>query len=149
LIVSKKIDPLVYVFSLLAGQVASSSTLQLAGPWDSFAIGAVAGVVVALSFIYLHPWLCKKLGVLDVMGAHNLHCVGGLISMLTGAIYAGSAVNLLAGVLTLLLGIGSGALVGYIIKATRGEMTDEMLFNDRVEFEVPADDLQLEVAAGE
>jgi ammonium transporter Rh len=147
LVVSKKVDPLVYVFSLLAGQVASSSTLQLAGPWDSFAIGAVAGVIVALSFIYLHPWLCKKLGVLDVMGAHNLHCVGGLISMITGAIYAGSAVNFLAGLFTFLLGIASGALVGLIIKATRGEMTDDMLFNDKIEFVVPEEDsLELEVA---
>jgi ammonium transporter Rh len=130
-----RVNPLVYTYAMLAGPVASSSTLLLATPWVSLLIGVIAGAVSALSFTYLNAWLCGKIKVLDVMGVHNLHGVGGWISMLTGAILAGSIVNIWAGIVTAAWGIVSGLIAGVIIRVTRGEMRKEDLFNDDVVFE--------------
>jgi ammonium transporter Rh len=120
---------------MLAGPVASSSTLLLATPWTSLLIGVVAGVLSTLSFTYFNAWFCGKIKVLDVMGVHNLHGVGGWISLLTGAMLAGSVVNVWAGVLTLALGVVAGLVTGLIIRALRGEMPDETLFSDEAVFE--------------
>lgn len=134
-ICSKKVNALVYCYAMLAGNVASSSTLGLANvsPWMSLLIGALAGVICTLSFTYLHGWLCEKLGALDVMGVHNLHGVGGWISLITGAIAIGSVINIVAGVLTLALGLAAGLITGLILKATRGDM--QYLMNDANDFD--------------
>ena len=131
-LMAKKINPLVFMYAMLAGPVASSSSLLLAGPWESLLIGAIAGALSALAFTYLQPWLNKKLGVVDVMGVHQLHGVGGWISLLGGAFFAASFVNILAGVLTLALGLIAGFGAGIIIKQMRGKM--EVLFSDETEF---------------
>ncbi len=129
----KKINPLVYTYAMLAGPVASSSTLLLASPWASFLIGAVAGVISTICFLYLNAWLCNKLKILDVMGVHNLHGICGWISLLTGAMFAGSIVNIWAGLLTFALGIVAGLITGLIIRATRGKM--EKMLSDEDVFE--------------
>jgi len=130
-----KINPLVYTYAMLAGPVASSSTLLLATPWMSLLIGAVAGILSALSFTYFNAWLCGKIKALDVMGVHNLHGVGGWISLLSGAMLANSIVNVWAGILTMALGIVAGLVTGFVILATRGNMTKEELFSDDAVFE--------------
>lgn len=130
---NRKVNPLVYICGMLTGLVASSSTLLLAGPWTSLLIGAIAGVCCPLAINYLQGWLADKLGVLDVMGVHSLHGVGGWISLLTGALLAGNLINIWAAFITLALGIVSGGIVGLILKATRGEMN--VRFDDRDEFE--------------
>jgi ammonium transporter Rh len=141
----RKINPLVYAYAMLAGPVASSSTLLLATPWVSFVIGVAAGVLSALSFTYVNLWLSKKLRVLDVMGVHNLHGVCGWISLLTGALLAGSAVNIWAGVITALWGVAAGFVTGIIILRTRGNMPDEELFSDEAVFEGYNPDPRLEL----
>jgi len=127
-----KVNPVVYIYAMLGGPVASSSTLLLANPWTSLLVGIVAGALSALAFTYLQGWLCNKLGVLDVMGVHNLHGVCGWISLITGAMLAGDIVNIWAGLLTCAYGIVSGLVVGVILRATRGKM--EVLFSDQAEF---------------
>jgi ammonium transporter Rh len=129
---TKKINPLVYMYAMLAGPVGSSSSLLLAGPWQSLLIGIIAGCLSALGFIYFHPWLCKKIGAVDVMGVHELHGVGGWVSLIGGAIFAASIVNLVAGVATLVWGIIGGFITGLIIKVMRGRM--EVIFSDDAEF---------------
>ena len=141
----RKINPLVYAYAMLAGPVASSSTLLLATPWISLLIGAFAGVLSALSFTYLNLWLCKKLKVLDVMGVHNLHGVCGWISLLTGALLAGSAVNIWAGVVTAVWGVAAGLVTGVVILSTRGNMPREELFSDEAVFEGYNPDPRLEL----
>lgn len=142
----KKVNPLVYTYAMLAGPVASSSTLLLAHPWVSMLIGVVAGVLCTLAFTFLNAWLCKKLKVLDVMGVHNLHGIGGWISLLTGAMLAGNAINVLAGVVTLVLGIVGGCIIGLILRGTRGKLLTEQLFSDESVFEEYNPDPRIEPA---
>lgn len=132
-LISKKINPLVFMYAMLAGPVGSSSSLSLAGPWQSLLIGLVAGSLSALAFTYLQPWLNKKLGVVDIMGVHQLHGIGGWVSLLAGAIFATSAVNILAGGSTLVWGILAGLVTGLILKPLRGTM--ETILSDEAEFE--------------
>jgi ammonium transporter Rh len=132
---ARKINPLVYAYAMLAGPVASSSALLLATPWVSLFIGVIAGVLSALSFTYLQPWLCGKIKTLDVMGVHNLHGVCGWISLLAGAALANSIVNLWAGLLTAALGLAAGFVTGLIILLTRGNMPIEEMFSDKAVFE--------------
>lgn len=130
---SKKINPLVFIYAMLAGSVASSSSLLLAGPWASLLIGLIAGALSALAFIRLQGWLNKKLGVVDVMGVHQLHGVGGWISLIGGAVFSASAINILAGFATLAWGILAGLVSGLVLKALRGSM--EVILSDEAEFE--------------
>ncbi len=148
-VATKKVNPLIFLYTLLAGPVASSSSLTLATPWFSLGIGVVAGIVCTLAFLYLQGWFCGKLGILDVMGVHNLHGVGGWLSLLFGALLVGNAINIAAGVVTLTVGIVTGFLTGCIIKATRGVIQDEDIMNDDADFsgynpqpEVKTDGLQ-------
>ncbi len=130
---SKKINPLVYMYAMLAGPVASSSSLLLIGPWASLLLGAIAGALSALAFLRLGPWLNQKLGIVDIMGVHQLHGVAGWISLLGGAIFASTVINIIAGVATLLLGIIAGFITGLIIKPMRGDMPE--LLSDEAEFD--------------
>jgi ammonium transporter Rh len=133
MICSKKVNALVYCYAFLGGLVASSSSLLNSNPWFCLMVGAVGGVAVTLSIIYLHPWLCKKLGALDVMGVHNLHGVGGWVSLIFGAILVGSFVNIIGGVITLVYGLVVGGVTGIILRVTRGEM--KLIFTDDSDFE--------------
>jgi ammonium transporter Rh len=63
----KKVDPLVFTYAMLAGLVAIGSPLISVDPWTALGIGLAAGALSATCFIKLHPWLCAKMGVLDVM----------------------------------------------------------------------------------
>lgn len=129
----RKVNPLVYICGMLTGLVASSSTLLLAGPWTSLMIGALAGVCCPLAINFLQGWLAAKLGVIDVMGVHSLHGVGGWISLITGAILAGNLINIWAAVITLVWGIVTGIITGLVLKVTRGTMN--VRYEDTDEFE--------------
>lgn len=143
-LVGKKINPLVYMYAMLAGPVGSSSSLLLTGPWGSLVIGIVAGSLSALAFTYLQPLMSKKLGVVDVMGVHQLHGVGGWVSLVGGAILVGSGINILAGFATVVWGIITGLIAGYVIKVMRGHM--EVIFSDEAEFDGHCPDPNPEVA---
>ncbi|XP_068209404.1 ammonium transporter Rh type A-like [Palaemon carinicauda] len=65
----------------LAGGVAIGSVADLMiQPWGALCIGCTAGLVATLGYIYLQPWLVKKIGLHDSCGVHNLHGMPGLIS---------------------------------------------------------------------
>jgi ammonium transporter Rh len=143
-VIQKKVNPLIYTYAMLAGPVAIGAPLLMIGPWVALLVGIMAGAISALSFIYLHPWLCKKLGVLDVMGVHNLHGVAGWF----GAIVAVVAIlwiggtgstdqamaNILGAVFVFGVTIISGIVVGLIMKYTRGDFPDECMFSDDADF---------------
>lgn len=116
LAIQKKIDPLVYTYAILAGGVTIGSTVDLVGPWAAYGIGIVAGIVSCLCFVYLHPALEKLLGVRDVMGVHNLHGVPGLLGALFAIPYAGG-VQITAAVGTLVIGLITGLVSGFILRA--------------------------------
>jgi ammonium transporter Rh len=136
-----KVNPLIYTYAMLAGPVAIGAPLLLVGPWAAVAVGIAAGAVSALCFIYLQPWLCNKMGVLDVMGVHNLHGMAGWVGVVASAIAlfsvgaAGVAwANSAAAVFVITTVPAPGIAVGLLLKFTRGKMNDDELFSDDADF---------------
>lgn len=138
--VEKKVNPLVYTYAMLAGPVAIGSPLLSVSPWGALLIGIMAGIISALCFIYLNPWLCEKLGILDVMGVHNLHGVGGLFGAIVAAIVIGSFTNVVSAIVVMVGTLIAGFIAGIILKLTRGVMTEEIMddSNDFIKNEQPA-----------
>lgn len=132
--VQRKVNPLIYTYAMLAGPVAIGSPLLSVNQWGALIIGLIAGAFSALAFIYLQPWLTKKIGALDVMGVHNLHGVGGWIGALSAAIIVGSVTNAIAAVGVVVITMVAGAITGGVLRATRGTIADDMLFNDDLDF---------------
>ncbi len=135
-----KVNPLIFTYAMLCGPVAIGAPLLSVGPWGALVIGLIAGAVSTVCFVYLQPWLCSKLGVLDVMGVHNLHGVGGWMGAIICAIIVGSVANIIAAVVVVVITVVLGAVVGLIIKFTRGDM--ELLCDDDTDFiksEAPAE----------
>ncbi|MCL2711689.1 MAG: ammonium transporter [Methanomassiliicoccaceae archaeon] len=139
--IQKKVDPLVYTYAMLAGPVAIGAPLLMVGPWAALAVGIVAGIVSALSFIYLQPRLCDWLGARDVMGVHNLHGVAGwvgvaassLVMLLYGAVNWALA-NIAVGLIVFVAALSLGIVSGIVLKMTRGCMCDDELFSDDADF---------------
>ena len=121
-----KVNPLIYTYAMLAGPVAIGAALLSVGPWGALAIGIFAGAASALCFIYLQPWLCSKIGVLDVMGVHNLHGVGGWIGAIVTCFLVGSVANLGFAVICAVLMLVCGGIVGFIVKLTKGKAEIEI-----------------------
>ncbi|MDR0508968.1 MAG: ammonium transporter [Candidatus Methanoplasma sp.] len=144
MLAQKKVNPLIYTYAMLAGPVAIGAPLILVGPWAAIVVGLVAGAVSALSFVYLHPRLCKALGTVDVMGVHNLHGVGGWIGMIASVVAMGildaslygDAItsNIVSAVFVAVVTLVLGIVIGVVLKLTRGKMPDEDLFSDDVDF---------------
>ena len=127
--VQGKINPLIFTYAMLCGPVAIGAPLLSVGPWGALVIGLIAGAVSSLCFIYLQPWFCKKIGVLDVMGVHNLHGVGGWMGAIFVTVIVGSAASLVMAALVCVITLVTGAIVGVIVKLTRGKM-DEICNDD-------------------
>ena len=132
MIVAKKVNPLVYAYALLAGMVAIGSPLYSVGPWGALLIGLAAGALSVLCFTYMQPWVSKKMGTVDMMGVHNLHGMAGWLGALSICVITLSIDNLVFAVVTFALAIGTGALAGLVVRATRGKM--EVLADDDTDF---------------
>ena len=143
-LIQGKVNPLVYTYAMLCGPVAIGAPLLSVGPWGALLIGLLAGVISTLCFIYLQQWFCKKIGVLDVMGVHNLHGMGGWFGAICVSLIVGSAASIVMAVVTVVVTVVTGAVIGVIVRATRGEMeeicTDEPDFiTNEAPAEVPAE----------
>lgn len=153
-----KVNPLTYTYAMLCGPVAIGAPLLSVGPWGALLIGIIAGAVSALCFIYLQPVLCKKLGVLDVMGVHNLHGIGGwmgaifctIIILAAGGSGSEAAATIVMAVIVCVLGLVVGAIMGVIMRFTRGDIdgfaTDDV---DFIKNEEPAEEAAEPVAAAQ
>ncbi|XP_064104270.1 ammonium transporter Rh type B-like [Macrobrachium nipponense] len=65
----------------LAGGVAVGSVADLMiQPWGALCIGFFAGFISTSGYIFIQPWLLKKIGLHDSCGVHNLHGMPGVIS---------------------------------------------------------------------
>jgi ammonium transporter Rh len=125
-ILQKKINPLIFTYAMLAGPVAIGAPLLIADQWSALLIGIVADAVSSVCFIYMQPWLCKKLGILDVMGVHNLHGLGGWIGVIASSIMLGSLTNIVIAIAVVAIALAGGAAVGLVTRLTRGTMDDIM-----------------------
>jgi len=140
--IQKKVNPLIYTYAMLAGPVAIGAPLLMIGPWAAFVVGLIAGVISALSFIYLHPRLTKAIGALDVMGVHNLHGVAGwfgaIVAVIAIPLYgidgADSLTNLVGAIGVFAISIALGIVIGFVLKLTRGKFPDEHMFSDDADF---------------
>lgn len=71
----------------LAGGVAMGASADLIiKPGSAIAIGAIAGTVSVLGYVYVQPYLEKKIGLHDTCGVHNLHGMPSLIGGFAGVI---------------------------------------------------------------
>ncbi|MFC4429965.1 ammonium transporter [Citricoccus alkalitolerans] len=113
----RTIDPLVYTYAILAGGVAIGASVDLASPLQSWIIGLLGGAASTLCFVYVHDWLCRKTGVLDTMGVHNLHGVPGILGGLVPLVLFGAPLDQLWAVLgTLVIGLVTGVVAGLILR---------------------------------
>ena len=142
MVLQKKVNPLTYTYAMLAGPVAIGAPLITIGPWEALLLGLFAGALSAACFICLQPRLCKKLGVLDVMGVHNLHGMAGWTGALACAIALlilghtdGAIANVLLAGMVFCIALGGGFLTGFIVKLLdRKPMAEEDMFNDDYDF---------------
>ena len=139
MVCQKKVNPLTYTYAMLAGPVAIGAPLIIVGPWAALIIGIVAGIVSALCFIYLQPRLCNKLGVLDVMGVHNLHGMAGWTGAISCAVVlliAGESsmalANIAMAVIVFVVSLIGGAIAGLLMKLTMGKPME--MFSDNYDF---------------
>jgi len=74
----------------LAGGVVMGAPADIIDfPFCAMIIGWVTGVISALGFIYLAPFLRSKIGLSDTCGVHNLHALPGAIGGVVSAIACG------------------------------------------------------------
>jgi ammonium transporter Rh len=104
----------------LAGGVAIGATCNLVGPMVAFGIGALAGAVCILGYVFVQPALEARLKIVDTCGVHNLHgmpgLVGGLIAVM--AVPGVAAAQLIGIAVTIVLALGSGLIAGALISIT-------------------------------
>ena len=88
----KSLDMEVVLNATLAGGVAigSASDLIVTGG-TAMAIGALAGIISAVGFLKIGPYLLKKISLHDTCGVHNLHGLPGVMAGIIGAISASLA----------------------------------------------------------
>lgn len=76
-----KFDMEVLLNATLAGGVAIGTTADLIEfTWVAMLIGAIAGAISCIGFLYLTPLLERKFGLYDTCGVHNLHGMPGILA---------------------------------------------------------------------
>ena len=104
----------------LAGGVSIGATCNVVAPAVAFGIGALAGVLCVVGYVFVQPALQARFKIVDTCGVHNLHgmpgLLGGLIAVL---VIPGVATAQLVGIaVTLALAITCGLVAGTLIKLT-------------------------------
>jgi ammonium transporter Rh len=60
----------------------------ITAPVYAVLVGSFTGVISAFSFVYLSPYLEKKISLHDTCGIHNLHAIPSWIGCIVSAIAA-------------------------------------------------------------
>ena len=117
----------------LAGGVAIGATCNIVPPAVAFGIGALAGALCVVGYVFVQPALLARFKIVDTCGVHNLHGMpglfGGLIAVL---VVPGVATAQLIGIaVTLALAIVCGLVAGALIKVTG---TTSLAYDDAESF---------------
>lgn len=113
----RTIDPLVFTYAMLAGGVSIGATVNLVGPGTAWVIGALAGVISALSFLFVHDWLQAKTGALDTMGVNNLHGIPGIFGGLSALVVAGAPIDQVFAVVgAIVIALVGGLVTGVVLR---------------------------------
>ena len=76
----------------LAGGVAMGAAAEMiVGPGAAIGIGGAAGLVSVVGYVYIQPFLERRLGLHDTCGVNNLHGMPSLIGGFASVIAAGLA----------------------------------------------------------
>ncbi|XP_078097139.1 ammonium transporter Rh type C-like 2 [Mustelus asterias] len=157
--------------TLAGGVALGTAAEMMLTPYGSLIVGTISGTVSTLGFIFLSPFLEKYLKIQDTCGIHNLHALPGVIGAIVGAVTAAAATEgvyskeglvvafgfkdgfadrtpsvqggyqAAALCVTLLLSVGGGTIVGFILKLPFwGDPSDENCFEDEVYWEVPGEE---------
>lgn len=116
-VLKRPVDPLVFTYAMLAGGVSIGATVNIVSAPTAWIIGALAGLVSTLSFLYLNDWLCRRTGVLDSMGVHNLHGTPGIFGGLAAMVVAGAPATQLAAIVgAIVIALATGAITGVVLR---------------------------------
>ncbi|XP_053497814.1 ammonium transporter Rh type C-like 2 [Ictalurus furcatus] len=87
-----KLDMVHIQNSTLAGGVAVGTAAEfMLMPYGSLIVGFFCGLISTLGYIYISPYMERKLKIQDTCGIHNLHAMPGVIGGIVGAITAAAA----------------------------------------------------------
>jgi ammonium transporter Rh len=117
----------------LAGGVSIGATCNVVSGPQALLIGAVAGAICTVGFVFVQPLLLKRFKILDSAGVHNLHGMPGLFGGLAAvvAIPVVAKAELVGMVVTFILAWLAGIVCGLIVKATGHK---KLLYADSEEF---------------
>ena len=84
-----KLDMEIVLNATLAGGVAVGSSCDMVcEPWAAIAIGMAGGILSAVGFAKIGPWLAdSKLALQDTCGVHSLHGMPGVFAAIISMIY--------------------------------------------------------------
>lgn len=104
----------------LAGGVAIGATCNVVTPAVAFGIGALAGALCVVGYVFVQPALLARFKIVDTCGVHNLHGMPGLLGgLIVIPIVPGVATAQGVGiVVTLVVASTSGLIAGALIRAT-------------------------------
>lgn len=104
----------------LAGGVTIGATCNLVSPAAAFGIGALAGALCVVGYVFVQPALLARCKIVDTCGVHNLHGMPGLLGGLLALLAVpGVATAQLTGIaVTLALAVVSGLAAGALIRVT-------------------------------
>jgi len=104
----------------LAGGVAIGATCNILTPAAAFGVGALAGFICMVGFVFIQPALQAKFSKVDTCGVHNLH---GMPGVLGGCIAIFAVPDILVSqltgiVFTVLFALAAGYAGGFLIRIT-------------------------------
>jgi len=104
----------------LAGGVSIGATCNIVSPAVAFGIGALAGALCVVGYVFVQPFLQARFKIIDTCGVHNLHgmpgVLGGLIALLVVPKVA--TAQLVGIAVTLALAIVTGLVAGALVRLT-------------------------------
>jgi len=117
----------------LAGGVGIGSVCDVVSPTGAFGIGLLAGTISVLGYVFMLPWLERRLKLVDTCGVHNLHGMPGLLGGFSALLVVpGIATAQLTGIgITMGIAIIGGLVAGMLIRITG---TTREPYEDSVEF---------------
>lgn len=70
---------------------SSPKKKKVIDPWGALLVGFFAGVLSVVGYVYITPYLERKIGLSDTCGVHNLHGMPGVMGGIGGVISAAVA----------------------------------------------------------
>lgn len=135
-------------------------------PAIALALGIIAGIVSTFGYVYIQPFLQNKIGLTDTCGVMNLHGMPAIIGAIASALLTYSAttenygadeniteifpampersasaqagIQITCTIITMVFATVTGILTGFIVTRIDPITDDELFFNDKSAFNVPA-----------